>query len=118
MFDDMFHVVVGPDGHRQMFVHTDSLVMAVILVAALLLAILLASAICYYITRFVLLKIVSRLARGERRTWLRAAQQRKVFDRLAPLVPAYIVYLSSPLLKGVTFPVISALGTPVETLSA
>jgi miniconductance mechanosensitive channel len=118
MFDDMFHFVVGPDGHRHLYVHTDSLVVAVVLVTALLLAILLSSAICYYITRFVLLKIVSRLARDERRRWLRAAESRKVFDRLAPLVPAYIIYLSAPLLKGVTFPVISALGPPVETLSA
>jgi miniconductance mechanosensitive channel len=118
MFDDVFHVVTGTDGHHHLYVHTDSLVLAVFLVAALFLAILLSSGICYYITRFVLLKIVSRLARGERRTWLRAAAQRKVFDRLAPLVPAYIIYLSSPLLTGVTFPVISVLGPPVGTLSA
>jgi miniconductance mechanosensitive channel len=118
MFDDVFHVVTGADGRHHLYVHTDSLVLAIFLVAALFLAILLSSAICYYITRFVLLKIVGRLARGERRKWLRAAEQRKVFDRLAPLAPAYIIYLSSPLLKGVTFPVISALGPPVETLSA
>jgi miniconductance mechanosensitive channel len=118
MFYDTFHVVIGPDGHHHLYVHTDSLVVAVVLVAGLFLAILLSSAICYYITRFVLLKIVSRLARGEHRKWLRAAENRKVFDRLAPLVPAYIIYLSAPLLKGVTFPIISALGPPVETLSA
>jgi miniconductance mechanosensitive channel len=117
MFDDMFRIVNGPEG-RHLYVHTDSYVVAVVLVAALLLAILLSSAICYYITRFVLLKIVGRLARGERRKWLRAAERRKVFDRLAPLVPAYIIYLSAPLLKGISFPVISALGPPVETLSA
>jgi miniconductance mechanosensitive channel len=84
----------------------------------LFLAILLSSMLCYYITRFILLKIVGHLARGERRKWLRAAERRKVFHRLAPLVPAIIIYLSAPLLTGVTFPVISALGDPVETLSA
>jgi miniconductance mechanosensitive channel len=118
MFDGVFQIVNGPDGHHQFFVHTDSMVAAVLLVAALLIAILLSSAICYYVTRFILLKIVGWLARGERRKWLRAAERRKVFDRLAPLVPAIIVYLSAPLLKGITFPVIAALGSPVETLSA
>jgi miniconductance mechanosensitive channel len=118
MFDNMFRIVIGPDGQRHFYVHTESSIVAVILVALLLLAILLSSAICYYLTRFILLKIVGRLARGEEHTWLRAAERRKVFDRLAPLVPAYIVYLSAPLLKGVSFPVISALGPPVETLSS
>jgi len=117
MFDNMFQIVNGPDG-QHFYVHTDSYVVAVLLVIALFLAILLSSAICYCITRFILLKIVSRLARGEQHKWLRAAERRKVFDRLAPLVPAIIVYLSAPLLTGVSFPVISALGPPVETLSA
>lgn len=117
MFDNMFQIVTGPDG-RHFYIHTDSYAVAVILVIALFLAILLSSAICYYITRFILLKIVGRLARGERHKWLRAAERRKMFDRLAPLVPAIIVYLSAPLLTGVSFPVISALGPPVETLSA
>ncbi|MFT4506765.1 mechanosensitive ion channel family protein [Caballeronia sp. 15711] len=117
MFNDMFHVVNGPNG-REFFVHTDSLPVAIVLVIALLLAIALSSMLCYYITRFILLRLVGYLARGERRKWLRAAERRKVFDRLAPLVPAIIIYLSAPLLTGVTFPVISALGGPVETLSA
>lgn len=117
MFNDMFRVVNGPDG-RHFYVHTDSLPVAVLLVIALFLAIALASALCYYITRFILLKIVGYLARGERRKWLRAAERRKVFHRLAPLVPAAIIYISAPLLTGVTFPVISMLGRPVETLSA
>jgi miniconductance mechanosensitive channel len=117
MFNDMFRVVIGPDG-RHFYVHTESLPVAVLLVIALFLAIALASAICYYITRFILLKIVAYFARGERRKWLRAAERRKVFHRLAPLVPAGIIYLSAPLLTGITFPVVSALGRPVETLSA
>ena len=118
MFDDMFRIVTGPDGSHHLYVHTDSYAVAVVLVVALLLAILLSSAICYAITRFILLKIVGRIARDERHKWLRAAERRKVFDRLAPLVPAYIIYLSAPLLKGISFPAIAALGDPVETLSA
>ena len=114
MFDNMFRVVIGPDG-RHFYVHTDSMPVAILLVVALFLAILLSSALCYYITRFILLKIVGHLARGERRKWLRAAERRKVFHRLAPLVPAGIIYISAPLLTGVSFPVISALGRPVET---
>jgi miniconductance mechanosensitive channel len=117
MFNDMFRVVNGPDG-RHFYVHTDSMPVAIILVIVLFLAILLSSTLCYYITRFILLKIVGYLARGERRKWLRAAEHRKVFDRLAPLVPAAIIYIAAPLLTGVSFPIISALGRPVETLSA
>jgi miniconductance mechanosensitive channel len=117
MFNDMFRIVNGPDG-RHLYVHTDSMPVAILLVIALLVTILLSSALCYYITRFILLKIVGHLARGERRKWLRAAERRKVFHRLAPLVPAVIIYVSAPLLTGVSFPIISALGRPVETLSA
>lgn len=118
MFDNVFHIVTGPDGHRHFYAYTDSLAVAILLVAALLMAIVLSSAVCYYITRFILLKIVGRLARGEGHSWLRAAAHRKVFDRLAPLVPAYIIYLSAPLLSSLTFPLVSALGRPVETLAA
>jgi miniconductance mechanosensitive channel len=118
MFDNVFHIVTGPDGQRHFYAYTDSVVVAIVLVAALLLAIVLSSAICYYITRFILLLIVGRLARGEEHSWLRAAAQRKVFDRLAPLVPAYIIYLSAPLLSGLTIPLIAVLGRPVETLAA
>ena len=118
MFNGIFHIVNGPDGRHQLYIHTDSFVAATLIVVALLLAILLSSAICYYVTRFIMLQVVGRLARGERRKWLRAAERRKVFHRLAPLVPAYIIYLSAPLLKGISFPAISALGSPVETLSA
>ena len=118
MFDNIFHIVTGPDGHRHFYVYTNSLLVAILLVAALLVAIVLSSAVCYYITRFILLKVVGRLARGEGHSWLRAAAHHKVFDRLAPLVPAYIIYLSAPLLSGLTFPLIAALGRPVETLAA
>jgi len=117
MFNDMFRVVNGPNGH-QLYVHTDSMPVAILLVMALFLTIALSSALCYYVTRFILLKIVGHLARGERRKWLRAAERRKVFHRLAPLVPAAIIYISAPLLTGVSFPVISMLGRPVEMLSA
>src|SRR5471032_506037 len=117
MFDNMFRIVNGPDG-RHFYVHTDSMPVAIVLVIALFLAIALSSMLCYYVTRFILLKIVGHLARGERRKWLRAAERHKVFDRLAPLVPAIIIYVSAPLLTGVSFPIISALGRPVETLAA
>jgi miniconductance mechanosensitive channel len=118
MFDNVFHIVTGPDGHRHFYAYTDSVTVAILLVAALLLAIVLSSAICYYLTRLVLLMIVGRITRGEGHSWLRAAAHRKVFDRLAPLVPAYIIYLSAPLLSGLTIPVISALGRPVAVLAA
>ena len=117
MFDNVFHIVTGPDGQRHLYAYTDSAVMATLLVVALLLAIVLSSAICYYITRFILLLIVGRLARGEDHSWLRAAAHRKAFDRLA-LVPAYIIYLSAPLLSSLTIPFVAALGRPVETLAA
>jgi miniconductance mechanosensitive channel len=118
MFDNIFHIVTDANGHRHFYAYTDSALVASLLVAALLLAILLSSAICYYVTRIILLLIVSRLARGEGHSWLRAAAQRKVFDRLAPLVPAYIIYFSAPLLSGLTFPVVATLGRPIETLAA
>lgn len=118
MFNDVFHIVTDANGHRHFYAYTDSPVVAILLVAALLLAILFASAICYYITRFVLLVMVRRVTRGEGHSWLRAAAQCKVFDRLAPLVPAYIIYLSAPLLKGLTIPLVAALGRPVEVLAA
>ncbi len=118
MFQDMFRIENGPNGEHHLFVHTDSLLVAIVLVAALLLAIVLASVVCYYITRTVMLWVVGRLARGQHRKWLRAAERRGVFHRLAPIVPALIVYLSAPLLKGITFPVIAMLGTPVAVVAA
>nr|WP_315594024.1 mechanosensitive ion channel domain-containing protein [uncultured Cupriavidus sp.] len=118
MFQDMFRIENGPNGEHHLFVHTDSLLVAIVLVAALLLAIVLASVVCYYITRTIMLWVVGRLARGQHRKWLRAAERRGVFHRLAPIVPALIVYLSAPLLTGITFPVISMLGTPVAVVAA
>ncbi len=118
MFRDMFRIEDGPNGEHHLFVQTDSLLVAILLVAALLLIIALACVLCYYLTRAILLWAVGRLARGEHRKWLRAAERRRVFDRLAPIVPALILYLSAPLLKGVSFPVIAMLGTPVATLAA
>jgi miniconductance mechanosensitive channel len=118
MFDNVFHIVTDSNGHRHFYAYTDSVVVAILLVAALFLSIVLASAICYYVTRFLLRAVVRRITRGEGHSWLRAAAHRKVFDRLAPLVPAYIVYLSAPLLSGLTIPVIAVLGRPVEVLAA
>jgi len=118
MFADMFRIVEGPDGWPQIYVQTDSLPVAVILVVGLLVTIALASILCYAITRVLLLWAVRRLARGEHRKWLRAAQRRKVFDRLAPIVPAWIVYVSAPLLTGVSFPIVSMLGRPVAVIAA
>jgi miniconductance mechanosensitive channel len=118
MFDGIFHIVTDRDGHRHFYVYTDNALVATLLVIALLLFILLTSALCYYLTRFLMLRIVGRLARGERRKWLQAAVKHKVFDRLAPLVPAYFVYLSAPLISGLSFPVVYLLGPPLETLSA
>jgi miniconductance mechanosensitive channel len=117
MFDKMLRIEGGPDWHH-FHVYTDSEFVAVLLVIALLLAILLASAVCYYLTRSIMLLIVGRLARQERHKWLRAAERHKVFHRLAPLVPAAIVYAAGPLLSGITFPMIAALGHPLSVLAA
>ncbi|WP_027794081.1 mechanosensitive ion channel family protein [Paraburkholderia acidipaludis] len=117
MFDRSLRIEGGPDWHH-FHVYTDSTWVAVLLVAALLLAILLASAICYYATRAIMLMIVGRLARQPRRKWLRAAERYKVFHRLAPLVPAMIVYAAAPMLSGLTFPLIAALGHPLALLAA
>jgi miniconductance mechanosensitive channel len=62
--------------------------------------------------------VVGRLARQPQRKWLRAAESHKVFDRLAPLVPALILYASAPLLTGLTFPLVAALGHPLAVLAA
>ena len=115
MFGGIFQIVTDRDGHRHFYAHTDSAVVATLLVIALLLLILLTSTLCYYLTRLIMLWIVGRLARGERRKWLQAAVKHKVFDRLAPLVPAYFVYLSAPLISNLTFPVVYLLGPPLET---
>jgi miniconductance mechanosensitive channel len=117
MFDKALRIEGGPDWHHFQ-VYTDSTLVAFLLVAALLLAILLASTICYYLTRRVVQMIVGRLARQPQRKWLRAAESHKVFDRLAPLVPALILYASAPLLTGLTFPLIAALGHPLAMLAA
>jgi miniconductance mechanosensitive channel len=117
MFDKMLRIEGGPDWHH-FHVYTDSEFVAVLLVIALLLAILPASAVCYYLTRSIMLLIVGRLARQERHKWLRAAERHKVFHRLAPLVPAAIVYAAGPLLSGITFPMIAALGHPLSVLAA
>ncbi|WP_028216510.1 mechanosensitive ion channel family protein [Paraburkholderia oxyphila] len=117
MFDKALRFEGGPDWHH-FHVYTDSTLVAVLLVATLLLAILLASTICYFATRAIMLTIVGRLARHEQRKWLRAAERHRVFHRLAPLVPAIIVYAAAPLLTGLTFPLISALGHPLALLAA
>jgi miniconductance mechanosensitive channel len=117
MFDKALRIEGGPDWHH-FNVYTDSTPVAVLLIAALLLAILLASAICYYVTRSIMLGIVGRLARQPHRKWLRAAESHKVFHRLAPLVPAIIVYAAAPLLSGLTFPEIAVLGHPLAMLAA
>jgi miniconductance mechanosensitive channel len=116
MFGNTLRFEVGPDW--QVHVATESWLVATLLVAALLLAILLASVICYYVTRSIMLMIVSRLARKEGRKWLIAAERHRVFHRLAPLVPAAIIYASAPLLSGLSFPVIPALGHPLAILAA
>lgn len=118
MFKDMFRIVTGPDGKQEFFVHTDSLPVAILLVAVLFLAILLASGLCYYVTRVTMIWALGRFARGENRKWLRAAEKRKVFHRLAPIVPALILYLSAPVLTGISFPIIASMGRPVETFAA
>ncbi|QGZ57141.1 mechanosensitive ion channel family protein [Paraburkholderia acidiphila] len=117
MFDKALRIEGGPDWHH-FNVYTDSTPVAILLIAALLLAILLASAICYYITRSIMLLIVGRLARDPQRKWLRAAESHRVFHRLAPLVPALILYASAPLLSGLTFPPVAALGHPLAVLAA
>lgn len=117
MFDKYLRIESGPDWHH-FYVYTDSWFVAMLLVAALLLAIFLASAICYYVTRSVMLLIVSRLARKQGRKWLSAAERHRVFHRLAPLVPAAIIYASTPLLSGLSFPLIAALGRPLAIIAA
>jgi miniconductance mechanosensitive channel len=116
MFGNIVRIEVGPDW--EVHVATESWAAASLLVAALLLAILLASLVCYYLTRWIMLMIVGRLARKEGRKWLIAAERHRVFHRLAPLVPAGIVYASAPTLSGLTFPVIPALGRPLAILAA
>lgn len=116
MVDKALRIEGGPDWHHFQ-VYTDSWAVAILLIAILLLAILLASAICYYATRLIMLQVVGRLARQERHKWLRAAERHKVFHRLAPLVPAAIVYAAAPLLSGLTFPLIAALGHPLALLA-
>jgi miniconductance mechanosensitive channel len=117
MFAKALRIEGGPDWHHFQ-VYTDSPLIAFLVVAALLLTILLASAICYYVTRLIVLRIVGRLARQPQRKLLRAAESHKVFDRLAPLVPALILYASAPLLTGLTFPLVAALGHPLALLAA
>ncbi len=117
MFDKALRIEGGPDWHH-LNVYTDSPLVAFLLVAALLLAILLASAICFYVTRLIILAVVGHLARQPQRKWLRAARSHKVFDRLAPLVPALILYASAPLLSGLTFASVAALGHPLAILAA
>jgi miniconductance mechanosensitive channel len=117
MSDKTLQFESGPNWHH-FHIYTDSGLVAALLVAALLLAILLASTICYFVTRWIMLKIVGRFARQEGHKWLRAAERHKVFHRLAPLVPAAIVYAATPLLTGLTFPLIAALGHPLAILAA
>ncbi|KMZ12087.1 Small-conductance mechanosensitive channel [Candidatus Burkholderia humilis] len=106
MFDKILRIETGPDW--QVYVH----------VAFLLVGVLLASTLCYYVTRTIMLLIVSRLARHERHKWMRAAERHKVFHRLAPLVPAGIIYASAPLLSGLTIPVIPLLARPLAIIAA
>jgi len=118
MFGNLIRIDTGPDGSHQLFVHTDSLAVAIVLVALLLVTIVLASVVCYYLTRALMLWVVGRLARGEHRKWVRAAERRRVFHKLAPIVPALIIYLAAPLLASLTFPAIAMLATPMAVAAA
>lgn len=117
MLDKTLRMEGGPDWHH-FSIYTDSAWVAALLVIALLLAILVASTLCYYVTRGIVHLVVDRLARQEPHRWVRAAQRHRVFDRLAPLVPAAIVYAAAPLLSGLTFPLIAAIGHPLAILAA
>jgi miniconductance mechanosensitive channel len=117
MFDRILRFEGGSDWH-EFHIYTDSLFVAIVLVVLLLLAIMLASTICYYVTRKIMLLVVARLARQDKHKWLRAAERHKVFDRLAPLVPAAIIYASAPLLSGLTMPFVAMLGHPVAIVAA
>nr|WP_267939959.1 hypothetical protein [Paraburkholderia sp. HD33-4] len=64
MFDKTLRFEGGPDWHH-FNIYTDSWPVAGLLVAALFLAILLASAICDYVTRALMLMIFGRFARQE-----------------------------------------------------
>ncbi|SAL69781.1 MscS mechanosensitive ion channel [Caballeronia arvi] len=116
MFGNLLRIERGPDWTFAFY--TESYAIGTLIVAFMLLAIVLASVICYYLTRWIMLMIVSRLARKEGRKWLVAAERHHVFHRLAPLVPAAIIYASAPMLSGLTFPVIPALGRPLAILAA
>jgi miniconductance mechanosensitive channel len=117
MLDNILRFQSGKDWH-EFHITTDNEWVAAAIIVVLLLGILLASTLCYYLTRWIMLMIVNRLARQEKHKWMRAAQRHKFFNRLAPLVPALIVYASSPLLTGITIPFISALGQPLAILAS
>jgi miniconductance mechanosensitive channel len=117
MFDKILRIEGGPNWY-EFHVHTDSMAVAIALIVLLLLLIVLASALCYYVTRVIMLMIVGRLARREQHKWLQAAERHRVFHRLAPLVPAAIIYGAAPLLSGITFPVVAMLGRPLAILAA
>jgi miniconductance mechanosensitive channel len=70
------------------------------LVSALATAVLvlLLSAVTYYISRTVLLRVVGAATRRTRTTWDDALVQSKVFSRLSHIVPAVVIYLAAPLI--------------------
>jgi miniconductance mechanosensitive channel len=117
MLDNILRIEGGKNWY-EFHIYTDNEWVAAAIIVALLLSILLASTLCYYLTRWIMLMIVNRLARREENKWLRAAERHKVFHRLAPLVPAAIVYSSAPLLSGITFPFVAVLGRPLAILAA
>lgn len=72
--------------------------------------IFMAGFILFFVVRPIILMIVSRLAKGDKHIWMRAAYHSHVFHRLSWLIPGFIVLISVPIVTSTTLPLADMFG--------
>lgn len=84
----------------------------------LLLTILVSAWLCFYVARFILVRLVAKIAGSGRSPWLALCHRFKVFHRLSMIFPIFFLYLATPLLTGISFKWIAWMGKPLEILTS
>lgn len=103
--------------HPVSFTVNDNLT-AAIYIGMLLFAILASAWACFYVARFILVRLVAKVIGRGRAPWLALCHQYKVFHRLSLIFPIFFLYLATPLLSGISFKWIAWMGKPLEIITS
>lgn len=91
---------------------------AFLYISALVITILFSSWLCFYIARFILVRLVEKISGSGRSPWLALCHRYKVFHRLSLIFPLFFLYLAAPLFSGISFTWLSWIGKPLEILTS